>query len=169
MAVDPDGVLWVWHEGEPATLWRFDGSAWSTVPLPFDVESTADLPQLSPSVDPFATFLVAPDGALWLFDRDPRRLVQLDDAGGIALRPSTRSATPVIDRDEHVWCRGPVGLLVVAPDGRVVYDAEVAGIPDSTVLSIAVAPDAAWVRLERGRAVELLRFDHREALEAPAE
>ena len=70
MAVDPDGVLWVWHEGEPATLWRFDGSAWSTVRLPFDVESTAELPQVSPSVDPFATFLVAPDGALWLFDRD---------------------------------------------------------------------------------------------------
>ena len=171
MAVDPDGVLWVWHEGEPATLWRFDGSAWSTVPLPFDVEPTADLPELSPSVDPFATFLVAPDGALWLFDRDRARLVLLDDAGGIDdTRPLDEECTPlVIDRDERVWCRGPVGLLVVAPDGRVVYDAEVAGIPDSTVLSIAVAPDAAWVRLERGRAVALLRFDHREALEAPAE
>ena len=98
-------------------------------------------------------------------------VVLLDDAGGIDdTRPLDEECTPlVIDRDERVWCRGPVGLLVVVPDGRVVYDAEVAGIPDSTVLSIAVAPDAAWVRLERGRAVARLRFDHREALEAPAE
>jgi hypothetical protein len=171
MAVDPDGVLWVWHEGAPAMLWRFDGSVWSTVPLPFDVEATRDVPQLSPSVDPFATFLVAPDGALWLFDRDRARLVQLDEDGDVdATRPLDEECTPlVIDREERVWCRGPVGLLVVAPDGRVVYDAEVAGIPVSTVLSIAVASDAAWVRLERDRAVELLRFDHPEALEASAE
>jgi hypothetical protein len=169
MAVDPDGVLWVWHEGAPATLWRFDGSVWSTVRLPFDVEATREVPQLAPSLDPFATFLVAPDGALWLFDRDRARLVRLDEAGDIdATRPLDEECTPlVIDRDERVWCRGPVGLLVVSPDGRVVYDAEVAGIPDSIVLSIAVASDAAWLRLERDRAVHLLRFDHREALTPP--
>ena len=129
MAVDPDGVLWVWHEGEPATLWRFDGWRGQRCRC----RSTSNPLQTCRSSRRPSTRLPrcsCPDGALWLFDRDRARLVQLDDAGGIDdTRPLDEECTPlVIDRDERVWCRGPVGLLVVAPDGRVVYDAEVAGL-----------------------------------------
>ena len=110
MAVDPDGVLWVWHEGEPATLWRFDGSAWSTVPLPFDVESTADLPQLSPSVDPFATFLVTPDGALLALRPRP--------AAGAARRRRRHRRHSSARRGVHTPRHRPRRARLVSRSGR---------------------------------------------------
>lgn len=167
MAVDRDGHLWVWHDEQPSTLHRYDGRSWNTVELAFDIESTADFSLLSPALDPFQALVRSPDGRLWVFDHDGRRLAQLTPTGPLVrTRPLPNEAVPLtVDDRGRAWCRGPVGLLVVDDSGQLLYDAEASGIPGSRVEAVAVTEETAWVELVRGAARELLRFDHTDALQ----
>lgn len=160
--VDPRGRLWVWHDGDPATIHRYDEGRWTSVRLPFRARSATDVDEPPLTMDPFDTFLHDRRGALWLLDADADRLVTLGRNDEVVAGPELPAdCVPVaLDRRQRVWCRYPGGLGVVGPDGEDVYDTRRSGLPSFDVESVAVADDRAWVRVQRGRAEELLRFDH---------
>lgn len=166
-AVGTEGELWVWHDGEPDVLHRYDGTTWRTRRLPFDLEPTTERAPAETALDPFRTFIRDGDGHLWVFDREVGRLVGIHPDGSVRRgRRLPADATPlVVDRDGFVWCRSPSGLVVVDDDGVVRYDSAAAGMPDLEVESVAVDRSLAWVRGTLGDGTVLLRFDHGDVID----
>jgi len=165
-AVDRAGGLWVWHDGAPRLLHRYDALGWSTRLLPFDAEPTTATAPEETGLDPFRTFLPGPNGELWVVDAAAHRLVLLDpDERVLRDRPLPDGAVPLaLDAAGLAWCRGPSGLLVVDEQGAVRYDAASEGLPEMVVETVAIGRTDAWVRTTFGQSSVLLRFDHAEAL-----
>jgi sugar lactone lactonase YvrE len=166
LAVDEGGRVWVWHEGEPDRVHVLDGDRWSVPRLEFDAAPIEDLGRLTIRLDTYEAFVRGADDRLWMFDRHGGRLVELapdgseDDA--IVL---PEDCTPMaLDHARRVWCGGGSGVRIADAGGTVLYDSGARGLPQFRVESLSVGPDTAWLRVARGDARQLLRFDHVAAL-----
>ncbi|MDQ4134293.1 MAG: hypothetical protein M3179_14090 [Actinomycetota bacterium] len=165
MAVDSSGRVWVWHDSDPTRIQRYDGTIWTAVPLPFDLETTTDLDAPPISIDAFRTFFADANGALWLYDRDGSQLVAIDETGASGPRPLPAGCTPLtFDFDGRIWCGTGDGLVIVDVDGTSAYDSRDDDLHEFEPVDVAVGPDKAWLLVRRDDRQQLLAFQYRDGL-----